>query len=92
MKHDQVKDWKNIPVFYKDMFNSYFDLMQPNKVKVLSQCVWHNQRICINNKPCFYKCLYSKGIMLVSDLFLEDGRAVPFNTWVDHGGRFYPHG
>ena len=85
MNYDQVKEWKNIPMFYKDMFNSYFHLIQPDKVKVYSQCIWHNQRICINNKSCFYDGLYSKGIMMVSDLFLEDGRIVPFDTWVDRG-------
>ena len=33
----------------------------------------------IYNKPCFYE---SKGIMLVSDLLLEDRRIYLFGTWV----------
>ena len=36
MNYDQVKELKNIPMFYKDMFNYYFDLIQPDKVKVYS--------------------------------------------------------
>ena len=85
VNYKQVKSWNNVPLFYKDMFNAYFDLVQPDKIDIASQCIWNNQHICIDKMPCFYKHLLDKGIKLVSDLFFCNGKIIHFKTWVNRG-------
>ena len=42
----QVKEWKNVPMFYKDMLNFYYELIQPDKVCLAQSTSTH--------KPFFY--------------------------------------
>ncbi len=39
----------------------------------------------LTTNPVFMKVFTLKVFTLVSDLFLEDGRIVPFDKWVDKG-------
>lgn len=81
----QVKLWKNIPLFYKNIIISYIELVQPDKLKVGCQCVWYNHHMLINGKPYFYKKFHNIGIKLISDLFNEDGKLVPFSELTARG-------
>ena len=62
VKFSQVNKWNYIPLFYREVLISYFDLVKPRDVKITSQCIYNNHCININGKPFFF----TKGcIMLV---------------------------
>lgn len=81
----QVDKWHRVPIFYKDMLKSYFDLVNFNDDNPYTQCIWNNKHICINKKPCFNSLFLNCGIKLISDLFYENGEIIPFNAWHDNG-------
>jgi hypothetical protein len=80
-----INSWNNIPIFYKDMFKSYFDFINPDNVAYHQQCVWNNHHIRINHKSLYYKHFSIFGINLVSDLFYTNGNIIPFETWNQRG-------
>ena len=67
------------------MLKCYFDLMDLDKENPYNQCIWNNQRICINQKSYFNKQLSNCGLNLVSDLFNVNGDIIPFNFWHEKG-------
>ena len=45
VKFSQVNKWNNIPLFYRKVLISYFDLVKPRDVKITSQCIYNNHCI-----------------------------------------------
>jgi len=81
----QVKNWKNVPKFYKEVLISYYELINPDEVDILSQRVWNNHRIYIDGVPCYDKHLFSGGVKLISDLFDANGNVINFSHWERKG-------
>ena len=82
----QVKTWKHVPPFYKDVLIFYYELIKPDLVDVISQCIWNNCKVIVGKKPCrFNNMLFIEGMKLISDLYDEDGNIIPFNSWVNRG-------
>ena len=48
----QVKTWKHVPPFYKDVLIFYYELIKPDLVNVISQCIWNNCKLIVGKKPC----------------------------------------
>lgn len=81
----EIQSWKRVPVFYKDMLKSYFTFIYSDNADPYHQCIWNNQYICINQKPCYYKYFHNCGLILVSDLFYTNGQIIPFDVWCQRG-------
>ena len=67
------------------MLIHYVNLVDPDGVSPLYQCIWNNRHICIDRKPCFYQHFVDCGIRLVIDLFESDGTVIPFDNWIQRG-------
>ena len=66
----------NIPDFYKDVLDLYRKILSSpinNTKRVLSQSIWHNDRIKVGGKAIFMSRLYESGIKVVED-FLNPRR------------------
>ena len=82
----QVKTWKHVPPFYKDVLKFYYELIKPDLVDVISQCIWNNCKLIVGKKPCrFNNMLFIGGMKLISYLYDEDGYIIPFNSRVNRG-------
>ena len=70
--------------FWKDVLHSLCDFVtlipKRNISSVLKSPLWHNCFIKIDKRPIFIKKWYDSGIILIQDLFTDNG---DFMTWYD---------
>ena len=79
------KDKCNLPVFYKDVIILYVNFVNANNVSPLQQCIWNNRHIRVNHHPCYIHSFVNCNIIIVSDLFHNDGTIIPFDVLVNRG-------
>ena len=48
--------------------------------EVYNQGIWNNSCICTDNKPIMYKTWRDKGILLIADLFDENGKVLALDV------------
>ena len=73
-----------LPNFYQSMLH-HWKAFYTSKNDYGKQHLWFNEEIKIKGKCVFEKEMNDIGIETLSDLYSKDGKAVPFNTWVEKG-------
>ena len=88
-----------IPIFYHNLLLAWSKTKEYNQLvddqgaqaSVLSQIVWNNQYILIDNKSVYCKAFREAGLCYVYQLFDLHGNIVQFNHWKARGvpGKYY---
>jgi len=73
-----------LPSFYQNMFHHWKDFYASNNAYG-KELLWFNKEFKIKGKCVYEKEMYNIGIKTLSDLYTEDGEAIPFNNWVEKG-------
>ena len=69
---------KTFPKYFKEVINAWSS--KPNiPSAILSQFLWFNNFICIDNSSIYFRCFSEKGISFISDLFDSNGHLKPWN-------------
>ena len=57
--------------------------MRRNEVKTpLTQVLWFNEDIRVNNSPVFYQEWYNKGVLIIQDLVHDSMRWLKYDEFV----------
>ena len=81
-----VNSWNSVSPFYKDVLLAYFDFVRPDQIETISQCIWNNCEILIDNHPCIVnEIMLLSGMKSVSDLYYENGKVIDFDVWINRG-------
>ena len=73
---------KTFPKYFKEVINAWSRNLacKPNiPSAILSQFLWFNNFICIDNSFIHFRCFSDKGISFISDLFDSNGHLKPWN-------------
>ena len=80
--HFECKLLKDFPSFYKQMpvnLEKYFIASPITPSGILSQFIWYNSYIKIDNKTVYLKCFAAKNINFITQLFNTDGSVKNWN-------------
>ena len=67
---------QDIPPFYKQIFEYWFELYSVHPVStndILNEKIWNNKYILINEKPICYKTWQQQGITIINHIVTENG-------------------
>ena len=81
----------HLPSFYRECLNVWSKLTAKpveSRDEVLKQILWNNQFVRVNGKPVFYKRLFSKGIIFISDILTNYGKLKPWPSFAATGLTF----
>ncbi len=70
--------------FYSEIIQIWKGLIKKEvitKQEVLSQGIWYNENILVNEKPIYYKDYHEKGVLYISSLINNDGYFKTFNEF-----------
>ena len=73
---------KTFPKYFKEVINAWSRnlVCKPNiPSAILSQFLWFNNFICIDNSSIYFRCFSEKVISFISDLFDSNGHLKPWN-------------
>ena len=73
-----VKDFQNMPLFYRDILLYFHELKTLYGCDVGDTILFNNKEIRIDGKTFFWKEWFMKGIKRIEDLFDENGQVLPF--------------
>ena len=73
-----VKDFQNMPLFYRDILLYFHELKTLYGCDVGDTILFNNKEIRIDGKTFFWKEWFMKGIKRIEDLFDEKGQVLPF--------------
>ena len=77
----------NFPLFYKEMLDYFQELVNMyDGVQQRKFVLWNNREIKIEGKTLFWKTWFEKGIYLVQDLLIEDGKFLSLQEFQDKFG------
>ena len=62
----------NTSIFWYNIFYELCKMKKDNEHNFTSQVIWFNSNIQIDNKLCFYKTWYEKGICYIKDIWNEE--------------------
>ena len=71
------------PLFYKQLLQYWFDFYatKPEGVtEILSECIWYNKYITVDNAPIFYKNAYANGLKYINDVLDDTGKVLSRNN------------
>ena len=74
----RVKDFENMPLFYKDILLYFHELKTLYGCDVGDTILFSNKEICIDGKTFFWKEWFMKGIKRIENLLDERGEVLPF--------------
>ena len=63
---------RNTSIFWYNIFYEWCKMKKDNEQNFTSQVIWFNSNIQIDNKLCFYKTWYEKGICYIKDIWNEE--------------------
>ena len=70
--------------FWKDVFISWSTLYSEpvtTSEQMLMQPIWHNKRILVNGKECYYRHWHEKDIFVIADVVDDDGSFYSFTQF-----------
>ena len=76
-----VKDFENMPLFYKDILLYFHELKTLYECVVGDTILFNNKEICIDDKTFFWKEWFMKGIKRIEDLLDEKGQVLPLTVF-----------
>ena len=75
-KNDARYISKEIPQFYKQIFEYWFQLYSSQPIStndILNEKLWNNKYILIDEKPVYYKTWHQHGIKIIHDIITQHG-------------------
>ena len=83
VKYKQPLILNKLNVFWKDVHTAWITLVNTQNDNILSEPIFFNNNIKINNKPVYFKDWHMCGIKYVNDLIKEDGNLYTWEEFKD---------
>ena len=70
----------NLPTFYKEVLNAWFQLKNKptHSEDIQRELIWNNKYIKVNNKSLFNKKLYNQGMIFINDILDNTGKLLTY--------------